>query len=279
MKLENILVEVGINSYISYHEIYGGKDSKVYKVDVKPGETYALRLLPFKKHDQFINERIMIEIAIDNRVPVPEVYKIVTYENYSVMLMEWGAGQTVFEELKRNPKNAIRLGYEFGNVQALINSISLPSLEGRSQSWISPTTDEKRILNRIPRNSLKSNLIHLDYHPLNVLTDGEKITAVIDWANSTIGDYRYDISRTLSILQLAGIKHFQDNPQVIVKFEEGWRKGHEEVLGRPLESIEYFSLFNAWSGLRMKRDLAAEINVDDRIKIQEWIIYWLNKHT
>lgn len=277
MELENILCEIGISSYISYREIYGGKDSKVYRIDVKPGITYALRLLPIQKHHQFIQEKIMLEIAKDNGVPVPKVYEIKTYGNYSVMLMEWGNGQTIFQEMKERPENANRLGYEFGNVQAFINSISVSSYDKKTISWLSPSMEEMEILNKIPQNSLKNNLVHLDYHPLNVLTDGKKITAVIDWANATIGDYRYDISRTLSILRLEGIKHFQKNAQVIVDFERGWRKGYEEVVGS-LESLESYYLFNAWSGLRMRRDLAGKLFENDIEKIEEWATNWLNIH-
>ncbi len=43
-------------------------------------------------------------------------------------------------------------------------------------------------------------LLHLDYHPLNVLTDGKTIVGVIDWENVRLSDARLGVVRSLSIL-------------------------------------------------------------------------------
>lgn len=275
MEIESLLYELGIPFYSSCQEVYGGKDSKVFKVNVQQGVTFALRLLSRERHQQFIKEKKMIELAIANGVPVPKVHGIMKHNHFSAMLMEWGIGQTVFEELKEHPEIAQELGYEFGKVQASINGISLSKFEEESPSWLSPSMEEKLILNKVPKESLNNNLLHLDYHPLNVLTDGKKITAVIDWANASVGDYRFDLSRTLSILQLEGTKHFKHS-DAINQFVEGWREGYEEEIG-PFYSIEFLPLFNAWSGLRMKRDLTGTLLESDYINIQKWVTGWLNQ--
>ncbi|MBM7585471.1 aminoglycoside phosphotransferase (APT) family kinase protein [Bacillus pakistanensis] len=274
MKFDQILSKMGVHSYNSYERVYGGKDSEVYKVEVGQGITYALRLLPSQRHDQFIHEKNMIDRAIAHNIPVPQIHKVIVFEKYSGMLMDWGSGQTIFQELQAHPENARKLGYEFGKVQVSINSISIPAFYKNSNSWLSPNFEEQEIVNKIPQDRLKSNLIHLDYHPLNVLTDGEKITAVIDWANATIGDYRFDIARTLSIFQLAGYKHFEKNLDVILDFEKGWKQGYGQVVGS-LDLLESIELFNAWAGVRMKRDLAGELSRIDYVKIQDWAASWM----
>jgi aminoglycoside phosphotransferase (APT) family kinase protein len=42
--------------------------------------------------------------------------------------------------------------------------------------------------------------MHLDYHLLNVMTDGSSVISVIDWENVRLDDARLDVARTLSIL-------------------------------------------------------------------------------
>lgn len=43
---------------------------------------------------------------------------------------------------------------------------------------------------------------HLDFHPLNVMFDGTKVTGVIDWANASIGDPAADVAATLVIMEM-----------------------------------------------------------------------------
>lgn len=40
------------------------------------------------------------------------------------------------------------------------------------------------------------SLLHGDFHPYNVLVDGDGATYVIDWTASSVGDYRYDVAWT-----------------------------------------------------------------------------------
>jgi aminoglycoside phosphotransferase (APT) family kinase protein len=45
-------------------------------------------------------------------------------------------------------------------------------------------------------------VVHLDFHPLNILDDGDTMT-LIDWADGTIGDRHADVARTLALFWLA----------------------------------------------------------------------------
>jgi len=282
MNIENILKELSINSFISYEKIIGGRDSSVWKVRVSDEVTYALRLMSKQRNQQFLVEKKIIQLAEDKGIPVPKVYSVKIVDEYSVMLMEWVSGHTVFSEIYEHPENARRIGNQFGKVQAAIHTISLPkTLAIYSEEWLSPhTTDENEILDIIFAMGSKEGdvLLHLDYHPLNVLTDGEKITAVIDWINASRGDYRFDLARTLSILRIEATKPgtpFENSPSVIEEFERGWLEGYEETIG---SKIEPFSLHNAWAGIRMKRDLSEILQETDRVRIQQWVSYWLENN-
>ncbi|PSL41602.1 aminoglycoside phosphotransferase (APT) family kinase protein [Planomicrobium soli] len=273
LETTGILKKMGLSSVESCVEIQGGFDSRVFRITA-PGAAYALRLLPSQKYDQFIQEKKMMDIAARNGVPVPKVRKIQKIDGWAVMLMEWGEGQTILEALAEGPENAEILGMGFGKIQARINQAAIPDCHGEPRSWLTPSRQEAEILSAIPRIDSKAVLLHLDYHPLNVLTDGRNVTVVLDWANATFGDCRFDIARTFSIFQLAGHRNFKLHPQILADFEWGWRKGYAELAG-PFEQWDSMNLFYAWSGERLKRDLEARMTEEDKKEIDRWTADWL----
>jgi Ser/Thr protein kinase RdoA (MazF antagonist) len=44
--------------------------------------------------------------------------------------------------------------------------------------------------------------VHMDFHPLNVLTDGRSITGLVDWTNAAAGDPRADLAWTMTLLRV-----------------------------------------------------------------------------
>lgn len=267
MNIENILTDLGITSYNSYKEIYGGKDSTVFKIEVTDEIAYALHILPREGYQQFIRENELIELAFNHDIPVPKVFSIKLVEGFAVMLMEWVSGNTILHAILESPENSRNLGIEFGKIQALINRIEVPNMiDNKANNWLFQENEEEyEVLNKIEH--MNKSLLHLDYHPLNVLTDGEKITGVIDWANGSIGDNRFDFARTLSILQLEGIKIFESNPSLLNEFVSGWWDGYEEIYGK----VEFTPLFTTWAGIRLKWDLAKSLTSEDHKRIDEWI--------
>ncbi|MBA4493095.1 phosphotransferase family protein [Paenactinomyces guangxiensis] len=192
------------------------------------------------------------------------------------MLMEWSPGRTLASELIERPDSANRLGIEFGRVQAAIHRIPVPeSVDKESKNWLTPETyAEIEVMQRITflKGYKQDVLVHLDFHPLNVLTDGQTITAVIDWANAAKGEARFDIARTMSILRLEGLRPGSVLPQGAVRdFERGWLRGYEQAAGHPGS----LSIFNAWAGLRMIRDLSGRRQEEDFLRMQRWVEDWL----
>lgn len=51
------------------------------------------------------------------------------------------------------------------------------------------------------------SLLHLDYHPQNVLVKGVRVTGVIDWVNTDIGDRHLDAATTAAILSSSAFEH------------------------------------------------------------------------
>ena len=51
------------------------------------------------------------------------------------------------------------------------------------------------------------SLVHMDYHPLNVMVQGVRVTGVIDWVNTDIGDRHLDAAMTAVILSSSALEH------------------------------------------------------------------------
>lgn len=51
------------------------------------------------------------------------------------------------------------------------------------------------------------SLLHLDYHPQNVVVSGLRVTGVIDWVNTDIGDRHLDAATTAAILSSSALEH------------------------------------------------------------------------
>jgi len=52
-----------------------------------------------------------------------------------------------------------------------------------------------------PREALRPSICHGDFHPHNILHDGRRATAVLDWPNIVVADPAYDVASTLLILR------------------------------------------------------------------------------
>jgi aminoglycoside phosphotransferase (APT) family kinase protein len=104
-----------------------------------------------------------------------------------------------------------------------------------------------------------------------VMTDGSKITGILDWRNARAGNPRADAARTVSILQIDYSGKAPLLERIIRKvFEQGWRTGYEQQAG-PLGNM---SLFYAWAGAVMERDLAIKRGQEDLVRIHRWALKW-----
>ncbi len=51
------------------------------------------------------------------------------------------------------------------------------------------------------------SLLHMDYHPQNVVVQGFRVTGVIDWVNADLGDRHLDAAMTAVILSSSALEH------------------------------------------------------------------------
>jgi aminoglycoside phosphotransferase (APT) family kinase protein len=74
-----------------------------------------------------------------------------------------------------------------------------------------PLPGLREALNRVSERAGKfrhspQSLVHMDYHPLNVMVNGARVTGVIDWVNTDVGDRHLDAAMTAVILSSSALE-------------------------------------------------------------------------
>ena len=262
----------------------GGWDTAIWRVERAQG-TAALRVFRTTQATSFAREVAAMEAARGHGLPVPEVLARGMWQERPVVLLSWCSGVTLAAALRARPWMAWRLGLAFGEMQARIHAVPAPpELAATPRAWMEWAGPEAAPLAPVLEASAPPTprLLHLDYHPLNVLTDGARITAVLDWTNARAGDPRADVARTHTILR---VQPLEPGPMrrpsrvVLWLLWLGWRRGYEGAAGQlgQTELAPYY----AWAGHLMVRDLTPKIGrpgvwlrEGDLAPVQRWAAGW-----
>jgi aminoglycoside phosphotransferase (APT) family kinase protein len=78
----------------------------------------------------------------------------------------------------------------------------------------------------------RPSVIHMDYHPYNILLRDDGAAFVIDWTGAQVSDYRLDLAWTLLLMSTYG------NPEV----RELVLREYERIAGHKAEQIEFFEV-------------------------------------
>lgn len=89
---------------------------------------------------------------------------------------------------------------------------------------------------------MSPSLLHLDYHPLNAMVLGRRVTGIIDWVNAEIGDRHLDVAMTSAILSSTAM----DQPKWLDDNASG-------RLLRGLYGALYFASYHAMAPLDLRR--------------------------
>ena len=248
-----ILCALGIDGAPRVTPLKGGQDMAMWKVECKD-QTYALRVFRVGAHEACAHERVVMQAAYAAGLPVPEVHVAGVWQDRPALLITFMSGRMVTDELRARPWRLWQLGVIFGRTQAAIHALPAPDLLlQQPDAWIAWQCEAEPVLQERLRHlsSGKPALLHLDYHPNNVLTDGKRITGVLDWTNAHAGDPRADAARTVSILRVEPLAR---KPLIqwlgLQIFALAWRVGYQRERG-PLREMP---LFYAWAGTVMQCD-------------------------
>lgn len=257
-----ILAALGVPAADQATPVGGGADAAIWRVE-RGGERFALRLLRSEQRGQADREVAALRAAALGGVPVPALHAAGDWRGRPALLLGWCPGHPLAAALRRRPWAAWALGREFGRVQAAIHAAPLPTDLDHPVSWLEWAAPDPSLRARLAAVAPRSPaLLHLDYHPLNVLVERGRISGVLDWANARVGDPRADLARTAAILRFAPLP---PGPAAVAAraavriVEAGWRRGYAERAGVVAE----LTPFLAWAGAVMERDLAPRLGRAD----------------
>jgi len=240
--------------------VVGGADAALWRIE-RGGRVYALRLFRAGEAAVARREEAAMRLTVPG-VPIPTVRVAGVWEDRPALLIDWCAGRTLLDALRSEPRRAWALARAFGATQARLHAVVPPAgLLDDERSWIDWAGGGAGALGERLRAvaSDEPSVLHLDYHPLNVLMDGGRVTGVIDWANVHVGDRRADVARTLTLLLLAPLPP-DGSARLIRAFSRvlvaGWRRGYRAVAG-PLTGM---APFYAWAGAALINDFAPRVD-------------------
>jgi aminoglycoside phosphotransferase (APT) family kinase protein len=256
-----VLAALGLDVPSRITPVTGGADATIWRVGYGDVD-YALRLLRADQAAMARREVMVMAAAAAAGIPVPRVLAEGIWENRPALLLSWMPGQLLPHELECCPWSAWALGVQFGRVQAAIHATPVPAaLRRHPVSWIEWGEPDAALRDCLRRSSDGEVLLHLDYHPANVLVENGRVSAVLDWANARAGDRRADLARTAAILRFAPLAERPSLVTAIARraFVAGWRHGYRGMAGR----VTGMAPFYAWAAAVMRHDLAPRVRRTD----------------
>jgi aminoglycoside phosphotransferase (APT) family kinase protein len=259
----DILRTLGVAGPARAIPVSGGADTLIWRVEAA-GQVSGLRLFRPEQAAMAQREVAAMTAASAAGLPVPRVYAEGFWRGRPVLHMSWMPGRPLRDELRARPWRARALGVQFGRAQAAVHAVSLPAaLLAHPTPWVAWANPDDALRDCLHAAARGPDvLLHLDYHPMNVLVADGRVSAVLDWANARIGDPRADLARTASILRFAPLAPGVPRPLGSLLrrlFVAGWRRGYREVAG----PIDGMAPFYAWAGEVMIRDLTPRLGRPD----------------
>ncbi len=232
--------------------VKGGWDTLLWRFSTPDGREHSLRVFsPHLPEEIAWRERIALERCARAGLPAPRVEKVGEVQGLPALVLSWCPGVPIMSFVEKKPWTLWRLGRLFGRTQAHLHTLTPPPefVEKAPDDWLKRVPDGYADLVD-HASSLKpstSCFVHMDYHVINVVSDGTAVTGILDWAYSAAGDPRADLART-EITHLAAPA--PPGPgRLLLNLARNillaaWRSGYREVAG-PLPD---YRPLRAWAG-------------------------------
>jgi len=213
----------------------GGWDTLLWRFPTGDGRWHALRL--YRGSDEgnragAAGEERALRLAATAGLPVPEIEAAGDYEGRPAFVQSWMSGRTLIDVLSSRPWRVSRLGHEFGRLQARVHRVTLGA-DVAGVDPLAPVGDTP--IARAARAELSdAAFCHFDFHPLNVLAAGNRLTALLDFTTAGMGDRRLDLGITKALLIAAPLPPSPIRPLIQLlrnQFARAWEQGYRAEAG------------------------------------------------
>jgi aminoglycoside phosphotransferase (APT) family kinase protein len=286
-----VLESLGIKGEVKLEKIPFGAETDVWKVTHEE-KLYALRVFRSGEGAKQKREVAALRAAKSAGILVPDVIAQDVWQDRAALFLSWLPGKMLVLEL--NVQNSLgrvqMLSRKFGQTLAAIHRVTAPSeLRGEPNAWVKLAgAEELELQERLFSLPLQTDaLLHMDFHPLNVMLQGDNITGVLDWAGATAGDPRADFARFVTIANLGPVSPRPNAPaktpeevklrqHTIKAFEQGYREMND--LGDDM------ALFYAWAGAALYNNVSSKIGKPGESvqhhhlePVRKWINTWKDR--
>ena len=253
------LEAIGCDEPANIVRIRGGWDTLIWRFELPDGSRHSLRIywLP-DREESSRKEEIALRHCEAAGFPAPRVEAAARYHDLPVLVLSWLPGRPLLSSAERRPWEIWRLARVMGRTQARLHKVSPPA--GFRQPGAGPWTQlvepgYEHLAAEIRSYGLAASaLVHMDFHPNNVIVHRGRLSGVLDWAGAAAADPRADLARTEITMETAPVPPGPLKPvfgairKVVL---HGWREGYRSV--RPLPD---YKPFRRWAAASLLREVA-----------------------
>lgn len=277
---------LGLGGAMRVTRITGGTGTQVWRLQTAP-EPLILRLYPAgeaalvaqRREAAFLRHLGPLGLA------VPAVHAAGVQDGTPYLLLSHCPGRPVGEEMRTRPWRAYNLGIAAGAFHARLHQTPVPqglrSFRAADGGDLELEPALRARLHQAP--PLPDTILHLDFHPMNILTDGSQVTGVVDWISAAVGDPRVDFARTVVLLRCPRTDHALTTPMIhglSRLFEYGWASGYAQACGRhpqlaaALRARTDQAAFLAAAAGMLAREMGRVRRPADLARIHRWARTW-----
>jgi aminoglycoside phosphotransferase (APT) family kinase protein len=173
------------------------------------GDTQVLKLFAAGRDAAAVDEEARVsQILHDAGVATPGTHGVIEVDGRRGIIYDRAPGTTMLGQLSAKPWRIFAFGHMLAELHASVHQCRadrLPSLHKQFECLIAraelPADQRDAALSRLRALPEGNAVCHGDFHPDNVLVNGDSAT-IIDWTTACTGNPVADFARTLLILQL-----------------------------------------------------------------------------